>query len=529
MRHVCEHCNKLPNSRFPLSTLFSGKSAKTRVLGKKHHGGFDLDYPGFSGKKHKHHKKRNREELYGTYARPLPPMQAVPLPVPIPYPSPQEPSPLPQAPVQPLPPIPNYPPATGKPKYIKNETVVTTNAQMTCADAFILDGNACVKYDKKPSKLGCKDGWGFRNGACVGAVVVPPSLDCDPGFEKNGAQCIKKKNAPKQILCPVGYILGRDSCERDVHTPPDIRCEEGFRFVGRECRKTQEAAPTAVCPPGYEDPAGLGQCRREIALPGKPSCPPDFQIVAGGCEKIFTAAAIPRCPERFRMDGLQCVFIATKPTIAQCSGINRNATLEGLTCVARHFRPPTMECPADFTMDPLGKQGFECSKECRVAAIPSCGKHKSKFDAHRKLCVGRKKNSPASFTCPAGYELIDKTSCFRIEKMPARPLCGLGFTLDHSAGSCVKREDFIPDQTCPEGFSLHGDRCEQRLSAPVEFVSFKVSAATVLLMPQLPIARDRLAKRIDFFSPRLENCVSSLTGTKGALNLPSTRRICLEC
>lgn len=113
------------------------------------------------------------------------------------------------------------------PKYQRREKVVTTDVTWVCPDHFAMAGDECVRYDQKPTKLGCRDGWAFDDHSCKGANVVPPTLECDPGFEEHNGECLHIKVAPKHILCPVGYVLYEDTCLQETTTKPDLVCPEG--------------------------------------------------------------------------------------------------------------------------------------------------------------------------------------------------------------------------------------------------------------------------------------------------------------
>lgn len=113
------------------------------------------------------------------------------------------------------------------PKYRRREKVITTDVTWVCPDHFAMAGDECLRYDQKPTKLGCRDGWAFDDYSCKGANVVPPTLECDPGFEEHNGECLHIKVAPKHILCPVGYVLHEDTCLQETTTKPDLVCPDG--------------------------------------------------------------------------------------------------------------------------------------------------------------------------------------------------------------------------------------------------------------------------------------------------------------
>eukprot|EP01068_Selenidium_serpulae_P016759 Selendium_serpulae@DN6318_c1_g1_i9.p1 len=88
----------------------------------------------------------------------------VPVPVPVPD---QEHSPMSVGDITPQ-------IARTQPPYIKNEYVVTTEAEFTCPRGYNFDGSKCSKYDQIESRLGCRQGWKYENEKCVGVDTRHP-------------------------------------------------------------------------------------------------------------------------------------------------------------------------------------------------------------------------------------------------------------------------------------------------------------------------------------------------------------------
>eukprot|EP00921_Rhytidocystis_pertsovi_P019281 GHVQ01030546.1.p1 GENE.GHVQ01030546.1~~GHVQ01030546.1.p1 ORF type:complete len:888 (+),score=90.86 GHVQ01030546.1:540-3203(+) len=358
----------------------------------------------------------------------------------------------------------NVPSSNGqkpKPDYVKDEIVMTAEAEFKCHSGFLLQGGRCVQYDQKPTKLGCRKGWKFRNGVCTGVDVEPSRFMCDEGFVEDAEKkvCVKGVRAPKQIFCPQGFHIGKEMCFRPVHTKADRECDNGYQFVGNECYKKEEVMSRSECPPGFHEKAGA--CRRASHVAGSPSCPHGYEYDGSSCMKVLTATALDTCPQSFGLENGECVKRKSVAARAECPA---GGQLDGYICLVRDVTQPTSSCPAHTNTKKGGAN--ECVSESRSDAEPYC--RYGYYDSKTGMCSARKKQEKPEYRCPFGYLPIDKHSCVRKKKSAPQLTCPPAYKLDYKGKVCESVERVKPAYNCPKGYDhLQGSsECKSVERAP---------------------------------------------------------------
>ncbi len=380
----------------------------------------------------------------------------------------------------------------------------------TCPNGYTKNGTTCTKtytatYQAGSTSYSCPNGGTLNGSTCTltTSATSNTTYTCPAGYSQNGSSCYKVYNATANTTysCPSGWTRNGSTCSKSSTQTQNASASttyggwvnKGTKYYtssskaytgnteklvlqgavsgatcGSPCGNkgiwykyiyyTRSATTTYTCPSGWTRSGST--CSKTTTQTQNASASTTYSCPQGGSRNgstcTLTANATPNttysCPSGYSRNGTTCTktYNATANTGAGSYSCPNGGTLNGSTCTLTTNATPsqgqtTYTCPSGYTYN-------SSSKKCE---------YKISATATKKY----------AYSCPEGYTQSgegEKMTCSKVVKESGKYYCeDADAKLDGT--KCIKTvKGGIKGYTCPEGYTLEGDKCTKKSTITVD-------------------------------------------------------------